>query len=400
MEKVIFSKKDYLWAAGLVLLAFLIRIPNISYPPEPAFDEVHYTNFAIRTLSGEVNIDVHPPFARYLFSEFLKATSFNDLSRKIFLKENYGDFPYIPLRFATVLAGSLLAGIVFLISRRFYDNLVLALIPSWMVIFDGALVSYSRYILPDTYILFFGFLGILLLFHGLEFKNNITKLFLLSAAGLSMGFTASIKWSGLGFLASGLLYLIIYKKIKYGAILIIFCLFGYILPYTILLPEGAITSQPLLIKEMIRGHSKVIEFPGSDGEKITASPILWLFADRQFILWGNGKDDIVKLSPNLFGWTAVIVSIITSFFFAIRTRSRQTFFILTSYFLNYLPFFLVSRSLYMYLYFPALIFGYLLIPETFKIVSDILSPGNIKKPAIIICCLTLLFFLIFIPFIY
>ena len=188
-----FSKKVYLIFGGLFLLAFLIRIPYLSYPQEPVFDEAHYINFAERTLAGEKDIDIHPPLARLIFAGILWLAPYDA-----------NNFPFFRLRLLAVFAGSLLAGIVYLIAQKLYRNQILALLPALMVIFDGALISYSRMILPDILILVFGFLGILLLIQ----DSRNTFLF----SGIMFGLAASIKWSGLAFLASGLIYLYLNKK--------------------------------------------------------------------------------------------------------------------------------------------------------------------------------------------
>src|SRR3989338_9930560 len=50
--------------------------------------------------------------------------------------------------------------------------------------------------------------------------------------------------------------------------------------------------------------------------------------------------------------------------------SRLKTFLVLSYLGNYLPFFFISRKMFLYHYFPALLFSYLLVPVTFCILWE------------------------------
>ncbi|MDP2669311.1 MAG: phospholipid carrier-dependent glycosyltransferase [bacterium] len=387
--------RDYFLATGLVLTAFLIRIPFLSYPPQTVFDEIHFTNFGLQTLKGETNIDIHPPFIRLVFAGIIKASSFRDLGRKIITGEDYEDFPYVPLRLATVIIGSLLAGVIYLLARKLYADPLLALLPGIFVVFDGALVSYSRTVLYDTYILFFGFLGILLLWLALDGKTKKQAVSFFVLAGIAMGLTASIKWSGLAFLASGFLLLFAKGKIKHCFFLTLIAFLTYFGVFLALYGAGNTGHFYEIQQKMFLGHISVpAHHPGQ------SPPWQWPLGLGNFIMWGNGTDDIIKLSPNIFSWVAVFVSVLLSLFLFIRGRSGTLLFILGSYFANYLPFFLISRPLFFYHYFPALVFGYLLVPLVFKFMSELLFGQIHKKHIYAVMALNILFFAFFIPFIY
>src|SRR3989344_1354533 len=81
-----------------------------------------------------------------------------------------------------------------------------------------------------------------------------------------------------------------------------------------------------------------------------SSPIKWPFADNQFILWGNGKDDIIKLSPNLFSWALIPCSLIISLYLIYRNKDKKLIFLLAGYLASYIPFFLISRPVFLYHY--------------------------------------------------
>ncbi|KKU15674.1 MAG: Protein mannosyltransferase 1 [Candidatus Giovannonibacteria bacterium GW2011_GWB1_45_9b] len=385
MEKIIFSKKDYLWAAGIVLAAFLIRIPNFTYPSAPVWDEFHYTNYAIRTLNGEGAIDVHPPFMRLFFAKAAMLSGFRDTALKISISEDFKSFPYVPLRFMGVVTGSLLAGIIYLISKKVFKENSLALIPPLFAVFDGFLITYSRLILPEIYILFFGFLGILFLLSG--------GLLPIIIGGILIGISFSIKWSALGFLASGILYLVLFKKIKYVLPLILISCLTYFYIFSLIAPSSQfIKYQKAMYAGQLAFTEKEISY--------ASSPIKWPFADNQFILWGNGKDDIIKLSPNLFSWALIPCSLIISLYLIYRNKDKKLIFLLAGYLASYIPFFLISRPVFLYHYIIPLVFGFLFVPFSISLLIDIFEVEKKKKIFAVTHTANALLFLIFIPFIY
>jgi len=397
MESNFFSKRDYFLAAGLVLAAFLIRIPFLSYPPQPIFDEIHFTNFGIQTLRGETNIDIHPPFIRLVFAGIIKASSFTDLGRKIISGEDYRDFPYVPLRLVAVIIGSLLAGVIYLLAKKLYADPLLALLPGIFVVFDGVLVSYSRAVLYDTYILFFGFLGVLFLWLALDGKTKKQTISFFIIAGIAMGLTASIKWSGLAFLASGFFLLFAKGKIKYFFFLALITFLAYFGVFLVLYGTGNTVRFYEIQQKMFLGH-----LSAKEPHPAQSPPWKWPLAIGvdKFILWGNGIDDVIKLSPNVFSWSAAFASVLLAMFIFIREKTGKLFFLLGSYLANFLPFFLITRTMFLYHYFPALIFSYLLVPFIFKSLSELLFGQTQKKHIYAVVALNILFFTFFIPFIY
>jgi len=362
-----------------------VRVPFISYPPEPVWDEFHYANYAIRTLNGEGAIDVHPPFMRLFFAKAAELFGFDDYSLKINIGEGFDSFPYAALRFLSVVAGSLLAGIVYLIAKKIFENKILAALPPFFIIFDGFLITYSRLILPEIFILFFGFLGILFLISGPRF--------LLIFSGISLGIASSVKWSGLGFLTAGVIYLILNKKIKYASLLILISLLTYFYIFSLVVPPNEFMKYS---KAMYQGHLAFKE-----GEISYAShPIKWPFADDQFILWGNGRNDVIRTSPNLFSWTLVVFSFLTSVYLLYRKRERKLLFLMAGYLANYLPFFFISRPLFLYHYIISLVFGFLIAPYSVSLLVEVFGKDREKKIIATILLANAVFFLIFIPFIY
>ncbi|MBI2023943.1 phospholipid carrier-dependent glycosyltransferase [Candidatus Giovannonibacteria bacterium] len=383
-----FLKSDLWIACGFILLAFLVRIPYLSHPQEPVFDEVHYSNFAIRTSEGENNIDLHPPFLRILFAQITKIFA-NDLPREVKAGAPFGNFPFIPLRLMTVITGSLLAGIIFLIAKKIYPNNSLVVLSPLLYAFDGALISYSRLILPEIYILFFGLVGFLFSLVAIDAEKKSQKLLFLMLAGVFMGVSISIKWSGLGFLAAAIILLFYKNKLKLVFPLILISLLMYILIFSVFFPPSEIIKYSAA---MYRAHSTIPSHPAQ------SMPYFWPFGEKSFTLWGNGVDAI-KLIPNFAAWAGVFISLLLSVIFFVRGPGNNHF-LLGAFLVNYLPFFAISRPLFIYHYFAALIFGFLMVPGTLKFLEEMITTKKENSFANYYAALVIIFFLIFTPFIY
>ena len=439
------TRNDFYIAFGLILLAFLVRVPNFLRISQPVFDEAHYAHFAIRTLNGERYIDVHPPLGRIIFAFLAKTFKSEGDFNEIKYGSDYGNFPFKALRMATIIAGSLLCGIIFLIARKIYSELSLAVLAALLVIFDGFLIIYSRFILPDTYLLVFGFLGILFFLSALrrEFKASLFFIFL---AGLFFGFSGLIKWSGFGFLGTALFFLAYKKEFFKLAPLLFFAIATYILIFTAFSFTGqgdysyfSVIAQAV---KMTEGHLKLQD------HVLASRPYIWPFMQMAFPFW-QSEGITISLSPNLVGWVSVVLSIILGFFIFItvnyETLSRRTFWraqhkillnfclmlapsrcaslskicaigkfrnskfitekdkftlmLIGGYLINYVPYFFIPRVLYIYLYMPSLIFGYLLIP---RIISFLEKTGY-AKPRVIFNTFSVFVvfsYALFVPFIY
>ena len=489
------TRNDFYITFGLVLLAFLVRVPNFSQISQPVFDEAHYANFAIRTLNGERYIDVHPPLGRIIFAFLAKIFKSEGDFNEIKYGSDYGNFPFKALRMATIIAGSLLCGIIFLIARKIYSELSLAVLAALLVIFDGFLIIYSRFILPDTYLLVFGFLGILFFLSALGSKKK-SALFFIFIAGLFFGFAGLIKWSGFGFLGAAIFFSacrILNREIDRSQVFlgtlaerglaraeeifsrklsvvpktsdesrfrgfqhrkeffkILALLFFAIATYILIFTAFSFTGQGdhsyfsfiAQAKKMTEGHLKLQD------HVLASRPYLWPFMQMAFPFW-HSEGITISLSPNLVGWVSVVLSIILGFFIFItvnyETLSRRTFWraqhkillnfclmlapsrcaslskicaigkfrnskfitendkfiwlLIGGYFINYLPYFFIPRTLYIYLYMPSLIFGYLLIP---RIISFLEKTGYAKSRVIFntFSVFVVFSYALFIPFIY
>jgi dolichyl-phosphate-mannose--protein O-mannosyl transferase len=197
----------------IFILNFGLRIINIAYPDNVVFDEAHFAQYSAAYGSGKAHIDIHPPLGKMILSIplfFKPPTSF--LNTK-FVEYNfsnttsavsqttrtaYGFFPYQSLRITSVFIGALLIAVIFLLVFFGTGMLMPALLATFFLTFENALLLETRLILIDGSMLLFGFLGLLFLFQK-------KKHFIL--AGIFIGLALAVKLTAIIFVLTGLFFL-------------------------------------------------------------------------------------------------------------------------------------------------------------------------------------------------
>src|SRR3989338_9179232 len=186
----------------ILVLSFLTRFLFWGYPAETVFDEYGYLNYISAYYTGELIFDIHPPLAKLLWAGFGKLTGFapGTSGTQIKYEENGNSFPnkeYLPLRFLSMLFGALLPLAVFLMAQELGFSRRASLAAGILLILDNGLITQSRFILADAFLLFF---GILCLYFYLRYRNGGGLVNLIWASVLG-SFSFSVKWTGGSFLA-------------------------------------------------------------------------------------------------------------------------------------------------------------------------------------------------------
>ncbi len=384
-----------------LVVALLVRLPAIDRPPFAEFDEVTYANYIVSTLDGEPFVDIHPPLARAIFAEALRTLpAFETRALPISLNVTFGDFPYAPLRLLVAIVGSLFPLVIYAIGRTLGYAPRIALLPTLFVAIDSGLVLYSRVILPDVFLLAFDYLA--LLFALIASKRKGAGYVLLAA--LFAGCALSIKWTALAFAALSSLVLASKRRSASAIALFFIALAVYVAIFAGSLvryfPEGghsrnfqsstierwvadmefpemttlgdALRFLPTLHLAMLTANSDPYLL---DRTLPAMGPQSWPIAKEAIIFWmerlGDTSGRMTVLSGNAPLWVmsffVVIFDLIWILFVWRRTRKypidREETLLLAGYAMNYLPFFLISRPMYLYHYFAALILLFLLMPK-------------------------------------
>jgi len=363
-------------------VAFLFRIPFIGTPGTVIFDEGVYATFASNTVHGVPFFDVHPPLASLIFGGIAATENF-DHSTPHDVEDDFDDFPFLRVRVATALAGALVASVLYLVARKLGAPQMGAFLSGFFVAVDTALISYSRLMLPDIWILLFGFLGILCALVSIK-KSSWVQV---CCAGIFFGLALSLKWSGLGFFGFGVFLLMRQKRYQQALLVFVIMLVVYTSVFTLFLyqfdknstlPEAFdVAGFGALHKKMFQEHALVPYHHHS------SYPYEWPFGAASIGLWGTGEDRIV-LTAHYALWILVYLALIGAIVTMTKEKSREGDIqrvLILGYLINYVPFFYVARILFLYHYFPALLFGYLLLPVVLGRFRVMLFPHLEKQKA-------------------
>ncbi|ORY27894.1 Dolichyl-phosphate-mannose-protein mannosyltransferase-domain-containing protein [Naematelia encephala] len=199
------------WAILLLVTALgsFVRLYKLWRPTSVVFDEVHFGGFAAKYIRQRFFMDVHPPLAKLLITlsayvgGFDGNFDFKDIG-KDYLEPNV---PYVIMRFLPAALGLALVPITFLTLIALRLSLATALLGSLLITFENALITQSRLILLDSFLVFFTGLTI---FFWVRFSNLDSDghafqpawWINLTLTGLSLGAVVSCKWVGLFTIAT------------------------------------------------------------------------------------------------------------------------------------------------------------------------------------------------------
>ncbi|TSC90789.1 MAG: glycosyl transferase family protein [Parcubacteria group bacterium Gr01-1014_2] len=373
----------------LIILALSLATHFVlfSYPAETVFDEVHFGKFISGYFTGEYFFDIHPPLGKLIIAGAAKISGFQPGFSFQTIGQDYPDDSYKWLRFLPKLAGAFLPVVIFLIALALGLSQKSAFLAGLLIVFENSLLVQSRLILLDSFLLLFGFLGVLFFLKFLS--SNSTYYLLLTTFFSALAF--SVKWTGLTFLAVILLsYFINWLKsdgkIKLAAKGLMFLI---IIPFIIYFsifavhfsllnkPGPGLAFHPPNFQQMSI-FGKFIELNKElyqSNARLTASHPYssqwyeWPFMTRSIYYWNDpssaeaseGTVARMYLLGNPLIWWLSTVFIIYSLINFRKFKSSTFYFLLSTYFLNWLPFILIGRVMFLYHYFTSLIFAVLIM---------------------------------------
>lgn len=151
------TRRDSLIFVAIIVVAGLLRFVRLSTPSSFVFDETYYAKdaclhagydqeFCTSPHATEISW-VHPPLGKLLIAVGIRIFGFNAFG----------------WRFSAALAGTALAGIVYLLARRLFRDVWIAGAAGLLVATDFLLIVQSRIAMLDIFTAFFVALGFLFL---------------------------------------------------------------------------------------------------------------------------------------------------------------------------------------------------------------------------------------------
>ncbi len=367
---------------SLFLLALAVRLFMFGYPNQYVFDEVHFINFASHYNDNTYYYDQHPPLGKLLIYEFGKIASWDGAPSQNKIGDNFPNNGYIYLRLLPILLGSLIPPTVYLLARKLRMSTIVSIFASVLIVFENSLVNESRFVLMDSGLILFGFLGLYLYLTSIHARQmNWFK----CLAGFSLAFSFGIKWTGLSFL--GLVVLVeIYRsvtnKYKFKDILLS-VLFFMIIPILIYVSTFYIHFKLLdkvgngewamsqefnagklsFTDKFIELNSKMFHTQSGlrKGHAYSSKWYTWPFMQRGVFVWHDttAKNVFIYILGNPIIYWISLLGVMISIFIFKKRKDKIILFLLFGYFLNLIPFALIQRPMFLYHYLVSLIFAIL-----------------------------------------
>src|SRR3989338_7904414 len=384
----------------ILALSVAVHFAFFGQPNETVFDEVHFGKFVSGYYTGKYYFDIHPPLGKLMIAGFAKAFDFQPEYSFINIGDEFPDKEYLALRFLPAIAGTLLPLIIYLLVLELGMSRMAAFTAALLIVFDNALLTQSRLILLDPFLLLFGFTSLLFYFK---------KKYLLMA--IFAGLAISIKWTGLSFIALPILIeavktvKILKTAIKLTIVSFMAVLrlasfflisltiyFGVFALHFALLPNpgsgdafmkpgfrenNVIKNIRDLNVEMYRSNQRLAAYHPYSSQFYT-----WPLMTRHIYYWVSENSRIYFFGNPVIWWAstaAVLILLWRGLTSILRLNLNTNFstFLLSGYFLNLLPFIGVKRVMFLYHYLTALIFAVLILCY---LIDKIHSTGSTSSP--------------------
>jgi len=427
------------YVSTLIFLSVLTHFLFWGYPKQVVFDEVYFGSFAAQYLSGEYFFDVHPPLGKMIISASGWMGNVNPEVTFTKINEPFGDAGYLWLRFLPNLAGLLLPIVIFFLCLRLGFSKAAAFFAGLFLILENSLLIQSRFILLDSFLLLFGFSGLLFYLLSRKYSNTKKRLILLFLAAIFLTFAFSVKWTGLTYLGIvGIIEFIdwfrncekwhlvdyAYRILFFICIPLLIYFSIFVIHFSLLKKSGSGDAfmsqnfQKTLVNNLYQNDPSVkaenmgLKFIELNRAMYTYNQTLsashpyssqffsWPFLWRPIYYWNNsdnnmnGEARIYFIGNPIIYWLSfgAIIFLIGAMIgrkFGYRKNKKMYLFLVGCFIINFFPYIFISRVMFLYHYLTALVFSILAL----VFIIDKIAERKHKKTIFIF--LTIVFFISF-----
>ncbi len=371
---------------------------DLSYMSGSYFDEIYHARTAYEYIKGyTVYETTHPPLGKIIIAAGIKL---------------FGLSPF-GWRFPGTLFGVLMLPFIYLFARELFKNQYWAFFSTFIFAFDFMHYAQTRISTIDTYIVFFVIGMYYFMYKYIQTKSLVPLFF----SGLFMGLGIASKWPGV-YAGAGLavvFFVALYEQYKENKNISVvvktlsLCILAFIVVPVIIyvlsyIPYiNSMAQKPLTLKSAFKTviDSQTLMF-NYHAHLISTHPYSspwweWPFILRPIFYYAKRYNETTAAGISSFGNPAVWWLGLVALFFCIRkyftTRDKNLLFLVVGFFAQYLPWMLVTRTTYIYHYFPCVPFLVLMITYFFK------TYVHIKRPKLTFVYLgtVLVLFIIFYP---
>ena len=387
---------DWRLLALLLLAAALTRLIGLDHPDSVVFDEVYFGRFATSYCCDDARIfDIHPPHGKLLAGGVAKLLGYEGGIAFAKIGEPFAGISPVPLRLLPALLGSVIPVLVALLVLQLGGSRPAALLAGGAVVVDGAFVAQSRLVNLDTLLIAATLATLILFIHGVARGGGRGWLFA-AAAGVAAGLAVGSKFTGLLAFALPPFYLVgsrllegrlrgdLLRPLGYclllWAVAVAVYLAGWYLHFQLLTAPGPgdvwggtsgnFFADTLHLHRQILSYNVATAATHGDGSHWWAWPLML----APIYYWaGKGAEagsHIYLLGNPLLWWgvaallTTLLVNLALARVSSLRVRAsgaggvpRPLWLPLGCYAMAYLPFLAIGRVMFLYHYFPPLLFS-------------------------------------------
>ncbi len=351
------------------------------------FDEVYHGRTAYEFLHGLPTYETtHPHLGKILIA----------LGIRVFGMHPFG------MRVASALFGILMVPLFYLFAKRLFSETFFAAATTALLVLDCMHLMLSRIATIDIFAAFFIVLMYYFLYRYLAedsaYRRSVGRVTLrqafasrflpwrvalpLALCGISMGLGIATKWTGvyagIGLAILFFTHLATHFPGKQTFRLFLFCcvffvaipLLLYVLCFfPVVTSDGSAT----LVEKAIRGTQSMFRYHAnltSDhyyGSRFNEWPILWRPLLDACDDVGNGKVSAVSCMGNPIIWWAGLLCVCVNVFLWITRKDKKAMFLSIAYLAQYVPWMFISRTTFIYHYFPSSLFMMLCMGHTMEV---------------------------------
>jgi dolichyl-phosphate-mannose-protein mannosyltransferase len=391
-----------LFTPELLVLAVLSATSHfwrLFTPNAVVFDELHFEHFAGHYLDHTFYFDVHPPLANLVFAAVARLAGVSPATL-------FGDAPAPILRIVPAVCGTLIAPLGYVILRQLGASRRVSTLGGLALLLDNALLVDTRFAFVEPLIIAVG-LGALSAGLAARATTGGRRWAFVIVSALLAGVALSFKWTGASALGMlGALWLsdvwrdrkISTRAVAHAAALVAIPAAVYIATFAIhfaLLtrvgpgqsympgrfhrtligaPQYDSTLHMSLFTKMAELHDAMRR--GNRGLEYASHPAAskwytWPIMKHPIALWENtqaepGQKQMIVLLGNPVVWWGALIGVLAAAVMLVRRRdlAPERRFVLSvlggGFALNFVPFMVITRLMYLYHYLFALVFGVLL----------------------------------------
>jgi len=377
--------------AFLLITGSLLHLIGLNHPNSVVFDEVHFGGFAKKyCCTGEYFFDIHPPHGKLIIAGVAKLVGVDKGQSFEKIGTEYIDNTGVGLRLAPAIAGTLIPLAVFVLLQQLGASLAACFFGALLFLFDNALLLQTRIIALDGFLIFFMLTSLSAFLYAMKQTGFKQQMAAYALSGFLASLAVATKFTGLVAIGiPGLIGLLdLWEKrtmarfrywLKAAAVYVFaggfIYLLGWYLHFAILTEPGPgdAWGRPSgnFFADFIKLHGQMLSSnSGLTATHPDASPWWsWPIMMTPVLYWSKEQNWIYMVGNPIAWWVMSVVFFVAIINFIIRDISdlkvaddkefskRNLWIPFIGYCAAYLPIVAVSRVLFIYHYYSALMFS-------------------------------------------